>query len=223
MKATRPVTSRSAGQAGKVFKYAAQILASPDPSLEDYFAASQAVERMNSGFAAYFATYDALLCPVTPLPAALNAHVTYGSFNNYAKLSPQSLALWANLLAQAGDQPAAGGEERQDQRRRQGQRPFRGVSGSSGFSGLRGFGRVEGESGLRRALEGRAGRRRRRDRDLRPAPGDEIEVQISLRSKERRGTWSSVPAFRPATCSPAAAALWWRWTARLSCRTTCPV
>ena len=41
--------------------------------------------------------------PVAPLPAAANGYVTYGSFNNAAKLSPQSLALWSRLLVQIPD------------------------------------------------------------------------------------------------------------------------
>ena len=67
---TKPVFAETvAGHEGKVFKYAARILAMPDPSAGDYIAANQAVERLKSGFAAYFQHYDALLCPVTPLPA----------------------------------------------------------------------------------------------------------------------------------------------------------
>jgi aspartyl-tRNA(Asn)/glutamyl-tRNA(Gln) amidotransferase subunit A len=54
---------------GETFKFASRILATPDPSPADYIAASQAVERLRSGFAACFQQYDALLCPVTPVPA----------------------------------------------------------------------------------------------------------------------------------------------------------
>jgi protein O-GlcNAc transferase len=34
---------------------------------------------------------------VAPLPAQRNGFITYGCFNNYAKLSPDALALWARL------------------------------------------------------------------------------------------------------------------------------
>ena len=38
-------------------------------------------------------------CPeVTPLPARVNGRVTFGSFNNFAKITPQVLALWAQIL-----------------------------------------------------------------------------------------------------------------------------
>jgi aspartyl-tRNA(Asn)/glutamyl-tRNA(Gln) amidotransferase subunit A len=70
---TKPViAAATAGQREKVFKFASRILAMPDTSPGDYIAASQAVERLRSGFATYFQDYDALLCPVTPLPAPLH-------------------------------------------------------------------------------------------------------------------------------------------------------
>lgn len=67
---TKPVLARvTSGHADETFKFTSRILATPDPSPADYIAASQAVERLRSGFAAYFQQYDALLCPVTPVPA----------------------------------------------------------------------------------------------------------------------------------------------------------
>ena len=36
--------------------------------------------------------------PVAPLPAALNGFVTFGSFNNLAKITPTVLSLWARIL-----------------------------------------------------------------------------------------------------------------------------
>jgi aspartyl-tRNA(Asn)/glutamyl-tRNA(Gln) amidotransferase subunit A len=67
---TKPVVARVIeGRPDETFKYAARILATPDPSPADYIVASQGVERLRSGFAAYFQQYDALLCPVTPAPA----------------------------------------------------------------------------------------------------------------------------------------------------------
>lgn len=36
--------------------------------------------------------------PVAPLPAAQNGFVTFGSFNNLAKMTPTVLSLWARIL-----------------------------------------------------------------------------------------------------------------------------
>lgn len=49
---------------------------------------------------------DAFLCyapsesspPVTPLPMRLRGHVTFACFNNLAKVSPETVALWAEIL-----------------------------------------------------------------------------------------------------------------------------
>lgn len=40
---------------------------------------------------------------VTPLPALTRGSVTFGSFNNYAKIGPRVIALWARLLAAVPD------------------------------------------------------------------------------------------------------------------------
>ena len=45
------------------------MLAGPDTSVEDYVLAEQGIERLRDGFAEYFQQYDALLLPVTPIPA----------------------------------------------------------------------------------------------------------------------------------------------------------
>jgi predicted O-linked N-acetylglucosamine transferase (SPINDLY family) len=39
---------------------------------------------------------------VAPLPAALNGFVTFGSFNNLAKITPTVLSLWARILHRLG-------------------------------------------------------------------------------------------------------------------------
>jgi aspartyl-tRNA(Asn)/glutamyl-tRNA(Gln) amidotransferase subunit A len=41
----------------------------PQTSIDDFVAAEQQAERLRDGFAEYFQRYDALLCPVTPMPA----------------------------------------------------------------------------------------------------------------------------------------------------------
>lgn len=41
---------------------------------------------------------DAAAPPIEPLPAAAAGHVTYGSFNNFSKVTPQVLATWAKVL-----------------------------------------------------------------------------------------------------------------------------
>jgi aspartyl-tRNA(Asn)/glutamyl-tRNA(Gln) amidotransferase subunit A len=53
----------------ELFKIAKGMLATPDTSMEDYIQAEHAAERLRDGFADYFQRYDALLCPVLPIPA----------------------------------------------------------------------------------------------------------------------------------------------------------
>lgn len=52
--------------------------------------------RLPHCFLCYTPAVDAP--PVAPLPAAANGFVTFGSFNNLAKITPQVLALWAEIL-----------------------------------------------------------------------------------------------------------------------------
>ncbi|MDV3124998.1 amidase [Mycobacterium sp. 21AC1] len=60
----------TAGRArDELFKIAKRMLAAPETSIEDYVQAEQAAERLRDGFADYFERYDALLCPVLPIPA----------------------------------------------------------------------------------------------------------------------------------------------------------
>ena len=64
--AVREVT---AGHEDQMFTYSKTLLATPDTSVEDYVLAEQGVERLRDGFAKYFQQYDALLLPVTTIPA----------------------------------------------------------------------------------------------------------------------------------------------------------
>jgi aspartyl-tRNA(Asn)/glutamyl-tRNA(Gln) amidotransferase subunit A len=59
----------TAGHADKIFKHAQAVLDTPDTSIEDFVDAEQKIELMRDGFAHYFRSYDALLCPVTPVAA----------------------------------------------------------------------------------------------------------------------------------------------------------
>jgi hypothetical protein len=60
----------TAGRAeNELFKISKGVLATPDTALADYVLAEQAAERLKDGFAEYFQRYDALLCPVLPIPA----------------------------------------------------------------------------------------------------------------------------------------------------------
>ena len=53
----------------ELFKIAKGMLATPDTTMRDFVLAEQAAERLKDGFAEYFQRYDALLCPVLPIPA----------------------------------------------------------------------------------------------------------------------------------------------------------
>ena len=60
----------TAGRApDELFTIAKNMLATPDTSMDDYIQAEQAAERLRDGFADYFQRYDALVCPVLPIPA----------------------------------------------------------------------------------------------------------------------------------------------------------
>jgi aspartyl-tRNA(Asn)/glutamyl-tRNA(Gln) amidotransferase subunit A len=59
----------TAGHEDKIYKHARAVLDTPDTSIEDFVHAHQQIEAMRDGFAQYFHRYDALICPVTPVPA----------------------------------------------------------------------------------------------------------------------------------------------------------
>ena len=65
-----------------------------DPGGED-ICCDETVLRMPAGMFCY--RPDTHL-DVGPLPALRNGHITFGSFNNIAKMSPATLALWAGVL-----------------------------------------------------------------------------------------------------------------------------
>jgi Asp-tRNA(Asn)/Glu-tRNA(Gln) amidotransferase A subunit family amidase len=59
----------TAGHEDEMFAMSKFMLAQNDTSITDFVSAEQAAERLKDGFAAYFQRYDALLCPVLPIPA----------------------------------------------------------------------------------------------------------------------------------------------------------
>lgn len=59
----------TAGHEDKIFKHVQAVYDTPDTSIADFVHAEQQIEQLRDGFAAYFQRYDALLCPVTPVPA----------------------------------------------------------------------------------------------------------------------------------------------------------
>ncbi|GHJ38412.1 amidase [Streptomyces sp. TS71-3] len=59
----------TAGHEDQMFSYSKTLFGMPDTSVEDYVRAEQGVGRLRDGFAEYFHQYDALLLPVTTIPA----------------------------------------------------------------------------------------------------------------------------------------------------------
>jgi aspartyl-tRNA(Asn)/glutamyl-tRNA(Gln) amidotransferase subunit A len=59
----------TAGHEDEMFTISKAMLAEPDTAMADFVRAEQAAERLKDGFAEYFQRYDALLCPVLPIPA----------------------------------------------------------------------------------------------------------------------------------------------------------
>ncbi len=67
-----------------------------DPPGEADALHTERLVRLDPGFLCYRPLDRA--GAVAPLPARAAGHVTFGSFNNFAKLSPGTIALWARLL-----------------------------------------------------------------------------------------------------------------------------
>lgn len=73
---------------------------SDPPDVTDRFYAAQLV-RLPHAFFCFRPPDDAP--PTTPLPALSAGHLTFGSFNNFAKVTPSVLETWARLLAAVPD------------------------------------------------------------------------------------------------------------------------
>jgi predicted O-linked N-acetylglucosamine transferase (SPINDLY family)/ADP-heptose:LPS heptosyltransferase len=72
-----------------------------DPPGEADALHTERLVRIDSGFLCYRPLDRA--GAVGPLPAHAAGYVTFGSFNNFAKLSPGTIALWARLLREVPD------------------------------------------------------------------------------------------------------------------------
>jgi predicted O-linked N-acetylglucosamine transferase (SPINDLY family) len=72
-----------------------------DPPGEADALHTERLVRIDGGFLCY-RPLD-LAGAVAPLPARAAGYVTFGSFNNFAKLSPGTIALWARLLREVPD------------------------------------------------------------------------------------------------------------------------
>ncbi|AWB92413.1 amidase [Aeromicrobium chenweiae] len=57
------------GHEDEMFAISKSMLATPDTSMADYIEAEQGFEKIRDGYAEFFATFDALLLPVLPIPA----------------------------------------------------------------------------------------------------------------------------------------------------------
>jgi predicted O-linked N-acetylglucosamine transferase (SPINDLY family) len=68
-----------------------------DPTGEDAYYSEQLL-RLDGCFLSYQPLTDAPA--VSSLPALTNGHVTFGSFNNFSKINPGVLQLWAEVLRQ---------------------------------------------------------------------------------------------------------------------------
>ena len=66
-----------------------------DPTGEDVYY-SEALLRLDGCFLSYKPVTDTP--GVGPLPALINGHITFGSFNNFNKINPGVLQLWAEVL-----------------------------------------------------------------------------------------------------------------------------
>ena len=73
-----------------------------DPAARSEAWHSETLVRLPGGFSCYSPPADAP--PVGPLPAAAAGHLTFGSCNNFAKVTPAMIGWWAAVL---GDHPGS--------------------------------------------------------------------------------------------------------------------
>jgi len=73
--------------------------ADPPGTTESHY--SERLVRLPRSFFCYLPSHDAP--PVGVLPAKMAGSITFGSFNNLAKVTPQVLATWAKILLKVAD------------------------------------------------------------------------------------------------------------------------
>jgi aspartyl-tRNA(Asn)/glutamyl-tRNA(Gln) amidotransferase subunit A len=69
MEADAEFKKATTGRENEIFNYVQAVYDTPDTSISDFVAAEQQAERLRDGFVDFFQRYDALLCPVTTVPA----------------------------------------------------------------------------------------------------------------------------------------------------------
>ncbi len=67
-----------------------------DPPGETEQLHTEELFRLPRGFLCYRSVEDSPA--VAPLPASIHGHITFGSFNNLAKITPEVIAVWASIL-----------------------------------------------------------------------------------------------------------------------------
>ncbi|MCQ8186791.1 amidase [Streptomyces rugosispiralis] len=67
----------AAGRESELHTVTQRTISAPEVALADYVAAQQQVEALSGLFAGYFERYDALLCPVCPVPAPPHARPSF--------------------------------------------------------------------------------------------------------------------------------------------------
>ena len=69
--------------------------ADPPETTDRYY--TERLVRLPKSFFCYRPSPDSP--PVMPLPATANGHITFGAFNNPAKVTPEAIAVWSQILS----------------------------------------------------------------------------------------------------------------------------
>lgn len=79
------------------------IYVTPPTQETDKVENSEKLIRLPFAYHCYQPVAEAAHLPVAPLPALQNGFITFASFNNYSKLTDETLALWAEVLKRLPD------------------------------------------------------------------------------------------------------------------------